>query len=131
MAASAALFVYLSSLCQRAAEDVLRQMTGPSLETGTVFDALLSVNYCAILIGVSVIAVREKCEEKGLRTDQGHRSVRCRQLGKGLPSAIPLGFARGFGKTGQAFSKSARRGAPQLVSPNNQKATRVRLSTLM
>jgi len=26
----------------------------------------------------------------------------------------PLGFARGFGKTGQAFSKSARSGAPQL-----------------
>ena len=30
----------------------------------------------------------------------------------GPPSAIPLDFARGFGKTGQAFSKSARRGAP-------------------
>jgi len=29
----------------------LRWMTGPSLETGTVFDAVLSVNYCAILIG--------------------------------------------------------------------------------
>ena len=28
----------------------LRWMTGPSLETGTVFDAVLSVNYCAILI---------------------------------------------------------------------------------
>jgi hypothetical protein len=51
VAPSAALFVYLSSFCQRAAEDVLRWMTGPSLETDTVFDALLSVNYCAILIG--------------------------------------------------------------------------------
>ena len=30
---------------------VLRRMMGPSLETGTVFDAVLSVNYCAILIG--------------------------------------------------------------------------------
>src|SRR3979490_1030531 len=30
----------------------------------------------------------------------------------GHPSAIPLGFARGFGKTGQAFSKSVRSGAP-------------------
>ena len=69
VAASAALFVYLSSFCQRAAEDVLRWMTGPSLETGAVFDAVLSVNYCAILIGLSVIAVREKCDEKGLRAD--------------------------------------------------------------
>jgi len=44
-------------------------MTGPSLETGTVFDAVLSVNYCATLDWVSVIAVREKCDEKGLRAD--------------------------------------------------------------
>jgi len=29
---------------------VLRRMIGPSLETGTVFDAVLSVNYCAIAI---------------------------------------------------------------------------------
>jgi hypothetical protein len=48
--ASAALFVYLSSFCQRAAEDVLRRMMGPSLETGAVFDAVLSVNYCAIVV---------------------------------------------------------------------------------
>jgi len=34
---------------------------------------------------------------------------------EGPPSAIPLDFARGFGKTGQAFSKSARRGAPQSI----------------
>jgi hypothetical protein len=47
-AASAALFVYLSSFCQRAAEDVLQRIMGPSMETGTVFDAVLSVNYCAI-----------------------------------------------------------------------------------
>ena len=67
VAASAALFVYVSSFCQRAAEDVLRWMTGPSLETGTVFDAVLSVNYCAILDCVSVIAVRGKCDEKCLR----------------------------------------------------------------
>src|SRR5260221_7292000 len=29
---------------------VLRRMMGPSLETGAVFDAVLSVNYCAIAI---------------------------------------------------------------------------------
>src|ERR1700674_1930932 len=31
---------------------------------------------------VSVIAVRKKYDEKGLRADEGHRSVRCRQLGR-------------------------------------------------
>jgi len=31
---------------------VLRRMIGPSLETGAVLDAVLSVNYCAIAIGV-------------------------------------------------------------------------------
>src|SRR6266403_3007960 len=83
----------------------------------------MSVNYCAILDWVSVIAVREKCDEKGLRADQGHRSVRCRLLGKGPPSAIPLGFARGFGKTGQAFSKSARRGAPPAILCQHSKTS--------
>jgi hypothetical protein len=29
---------------------VLRRMMGPSLETGAVLDAVLSVNYCAIAI---------------------------------------------------------------------------------
>jgi hypothetical protein len=42
-ASFSALFVYLSSFCQRAAEDVLRRIMGPSLKTGAVFDAVLSV----------------------------------------------------------------------------------------
>jgi hypothetical protein len=50
VAAFTALFVYLSSFCQRAAGDGLRRIMGPSLESGTVFDAVLSVNYCAIAI---------------------------------------------------------------------------------
>src|SRR5260370_12282097 len=49
----------------------------------------------------------------------------------GHPSAIPLDFARGFGKTGQVFSKSVRGGAPQLVSPNDQRQPRVILSALI
>ena len=64
VAAFGALFVYLSSYCQRAAGDVLRRILGPSLETGAVFDAVLSVNYCAIAICASVMAVQEKCDEK-------------------------------------------------------------------
>ena len=35
-----------------------------------------------------------------------------RETWMGPPFGFPLGFARGFGKTGQAFSKSARSGAP-------------------
>jgi hypothetical protein len=44
---------------------VLRRILGPSLETVAVLDALLSVNYCADCDSVSVMAVREKCDEKG------------------------------------------------------------------
>src|SRR2546421_12381116 len=77
----------------------LRRMTGPSLETGAVFDAVLSVNYCANCDSVSVRAVQEKCDEKGLGAASGPRNVRCRQFGRD-PSAIPLGFARGFGRAG-------------------------------
>ena len=93
---------------------VLRRILGPSLETGAVFDAALSGNYCRIADCVSVRAVQEKCDEKGLGAASGHRNVRCRQFGR-APSAIPLDFARGFGKTGQAFSKSARRAHPRQI----------------
>src|SRR6266853_4438476 len=61
---------------------VLRRMMGPSLETGTVFDAVLSVNYCANCDCVSVRTVQEKCDEKGLGAASGHRNVRCRQFGR-------------------------------------------------
>src|SRR5438270_10606326 len=44
---------------------VLRRMMGPSLEAVAVFDAVLSVNYCANCDSVSVRAVREKCDERG------------------------------------------------------------------
>jgi len=57
---------------------------GPSLETGAVFDAALSGNYCAIAIRMSVMAVQEKCDEKGLGAASGHRNVRCWQFGRPL-----------------------------------------------
>ena len=44
---------------------VLRRILGPSLETGGIFDAALSGNYCANCDSVSVMAVREKCDERG------------------------------------------------------------------
>ena len=43
---------------------VLRRMMGPSLETGAVLDAALSGNCFTMAIGVSVMAVQEKCDEK-------------------------------------------------------------------
>ena len=69
VAASAALLVYLSSFCQRAAKDVLRWRAGPSLETGTVFRCGTVGELLRDSDWVSVIAVREKCDEKGLRAE--------------------------------------------------------------
>jgi hypothetical protein len=50
---------------KEAAENGFAADFGPSLETGTVFDAVLSVNYCANCDCASVMVVREKCDEKG------------------------------------------------------------------
>jgi hypothetical protein len=106
VAASAALFVYLSSFCQRAAEDVLRWMTGSISGDGHRFRCCTVGELLRDSDWVSVIAVREKCDEKGLRAGQGHRSVRCRQLER-------------------APSRKAREGAhPQLFSVLSKK-TRV------
>jgi len=44
------LFVYLSSLLSKSRRNDLRRIMGPSLETDAIFDALLSVNYCAIAV---------------------------------------------------------------------------------
>ena len=89
IATFSALFVYLSSYCQRAAGDVLRRIFGPSLETGAVFDTVLSVNYCAIAIRVSVMRVQEMCDEKGWKAGSGRgASAACR---------LPLWLRRGEG----------------------------------
>ena len=65
---------------------VLRRMMSPSLETGAVFDAVLSVNYCANCDSVSVRAVQEKCDEKGLGAASGHP-----MLGVGSSAGPPFG----------------------------------------
>jgi len=93
---------------------VLRRMMGPSLETGAVFDAVLSVNYCANCDSVSVRAVQEKCDEKGLGAASGHSNVRCLHFGR-APFGYPPRLRSGLRQTGQAFSKSARRGAPPVI----------------
>ena len=49
IATFSALFVYLSSFVKEAPE-CLRRILGPSLETGAVFDAVLSGNYSRIAI---------------------------------------------------------------------------------
>ena len=57
----------LSSLFSKSRRNDFWRTLGPSLETGAVFDAALSGNYCAIAIAVSVMTAQEKCDEKGLR----------------------------------------------------------------
>src|SRR6202158_3596508 len=95
VAASAALFVYFSSFCQRAAEDVLRWMAGAVSGDEHRFRCCTVGELLRDWDCVSVIAVREKCDKKGLRADKGHRSVRCRQLGRapfGYPSRLRSGL---------------------------------------
>ena len=42
------LICVFSSLFSKSRRNDLRRIMGPSLETGAIFDAVLSVNYCAI-----------------------------------------------------------------------------------
>src|SRR5258708_34996386 len=94
VAAFAALFVYLSSLLSKsrrrcfAADDGSVSGDGRRLRCCTVGELLRDCR------SVSVIGVREKCDEKGLRADKGAPQCQVSADGKG-----PL-------------SKSARKGAP-------------------
>ena len=100
---------------------VLRRILGPSLETGAVFDAALSGNYCRIADCVSVRAVQEKCDEKDLGAASGHRNVRCRQFGRatfGYPPRLRSGLRqnragslekREKGRTPQSFRVNTQR----------------------
>ena len=115
-----AFSVYLSS-CQRAAEDGFAadfgsvSGDGRSLRCSTVGEFSHDCDW------VSVRAVQEKCDE--IRVWELPLGTVMLGVGSsaGPPSAIPLGFARGFGKTGQAFSRSARRGAPPVISCQRSK----------
>ena len=84
----------------------LRRMMGPSLETGAVFDAVLSVNYCANCDSVSVRAVREKCDEKGLGAASGHLNVRCRQFGRAPLRLSPSASLGASAKQGRLSQKA-------------------------
>src|SRR6266446_5110731 len=85
---------------------VLRRMMGPSLETGTVFDAVLSVNYCANCDSVSVRAVQEKCDEKGLGAASAHRNGRCRQFGRAPLRLSPSASLGASAKQGRHSRKA-------------------------
>ena len=63
--AGSPLLLHVCMLSKKPPKMVLRRILGPSLKTGAVFDAALSVNYCANCDFVSVRAVQEKCDEKG------------------------------------------------------------------
>src|SRR6266446_3143075 len=85
---------------------VLRRILGPSLETGTVFDAVLSVNYCANCDSVSVRAVQEKCDEKGLGAASAHRNGRCRQFGRAPLRLSPSASLGASAKQGRHSRKA-------------------------
>jgi len=70
---------------------ILRRILGPSLETGAVLDAVLSVNYCANWDWVSVRAVLEKCDERKGRV----RASRAAQ-GDGSKLSSQLAYQRFF-----------------------------------
>ncbi len=107
---------------------VLRRMMGPSLETGAVFDAVLSVNYCANCDSVSVRAVREKCDEKGLGA--GHRNVRCWQLGR-APFGYPPRLRSGLRQNRAGFLEKREKGrTPGCFTPTIQEI-RVTLRALI
>ena len=102
---------------------VLRRMMGPSLETGAVFDAVLSVNYCANCDSVSVRAVQEKCDERG-RICLWHRNVRCRQFGRAPLRLSPSASLGASAKLGR-LSRKAREGAhPRLFHFNDSRNPR-------
>ena len=95
VAASNRLLSTCRPLVKEPPKMVLRRILGPSLETGAIFDTALSGNYCRIADCVSVRAVLEKCDEKGLGSASGHRNVRCRQFGRapfGYPPRLRSGL---------------------------------------
>jgi hypothetical protein len=103
---------------------VLRRMMGPTLETGAVFDALLSVNYCADCDLVSVRAVQEKCDEKGRGAASGHRNVRCRQIGRAPLRLSPSASLGASAKQGRLSRKAREEAHPRLFRVNTQRHPR-------
>ena len=85
---------------------VLRRILGPSLETDAVFDAVLSVNYCANCDLVSVRAVLEKCDEKrqGVRLGKSHA-----REGRGIPPSSQVREKDGHAALLRAYSNVASR----------------------
>src|SRR5712692_307041 len=66
---------------------VLRRMMGPSLETDPVFRCCTVGELLQDCDSVSVIAVQEKCDEKGLGSASGHGV-----LGVGSSAGPPFGY---------------------------------------
>src|SRR5258708_5413868 len=95
-------------------------MMGPSLETGAVFDAVLSVNYCKRRAWVSVMAVQEICDGKG-RVRGSENPIRETSV-----ESHPFGFAQG-----RLFSQSARKGWGNPADGNDRGASGVAKNALI
>src|SRR6202163_1358496 len=76
------LIVYLSPTCQRAAADGFAADFGSVSGDGRNFRCCTVGELLQDCDSVSVIAVQEKCDEKGLGAASGHRNVGCRQFGR-------------------------------------------------
>jgi hypothetical protein len=87
-----------------AAEDGSVSGDGRSFRCCTVGELLQDCD------SVSVIAVQEKCDEKGLGAASGHRNVRCRQFGRAPLRLSPSTSLGASAKQGR-LSRKAREGA--------------------
>src|SRR6266851_9157438 len=111
VATSGALFVYLSSRCQRAAAN------GFAADDGSVAGDGRSSRCCTVgellqdCDSVSVMTVQEKCDEKGLGAASGHRNVRCRQFGR-APFGYPPRLRSGLRQNRAGFLEKREKGTP-------------------
>ena len=66
-------------------------------------------NYCRIADCVSVRAVQEKCDEKGLGAASGHRNVKCRRFGR-APFGYPPRLRSGLRQNRAGFLEKREKG---------------------
>jgi hypothetical protein len=103
---------------------ILRRMNGSVSEDGCSFRCCTVGELLQDCDSVSVIAVQEKCDEKGQGAASGHRNVRCRQFGRG-PFGCPPRLRSGLRQNRAGFLEKREKGAhPQLFRVNTQRHPR-------
>jgi hypothetical protein len=118
------LIVYLSPTCQRAAEDGFAADDGSVSGDGRSFRCCTVGELLRDCNSVSVIAVQEKCDEKGLGAASGHRNVRCRQFGR-APFGYPPRLRSGLRQNRAGFLEKREKGRTPGYFVSTLKDTRV------